>query len=497
MNKYRTPRSTNALMSAVQNQANTRMTLTENGALTHATTANKVLDLFSIIGASRQNPDQALRVFREAFANNGRIAAQVLLWSRDCRGGAGERNVFRTILQGMENDPAFQPFLERIIPYVPEIGRYDDLLCFNKLENKRLAYEVIKASIWGGNGLAAKWMPRKGPLAVELRNAFGLSPKRYRKLLVGLTKVVEQAMCAKDWTKINYEHVPSVAAARYQKAFSRNDAERYSQYRASLVKGTAKIKATTIFPYDVIKGLKHGDALVAEKQWEALPNYFTRPVNVVPMIDTSGSMGSMVDGTNSAYDIAMSLGLYVTSKNTGALKDLAISFQARPKALTLSGSLRNRYNTLHNGGPAENTDLQAAFQLLLDLAVRNQVPQEDMPEMLLIVSDMEFDSCTGGGGWDYSRRAFANKQVTNFSGIQEKYARAGYTMPRVVFWNVMSRGTQNKPVQFREEGTALISGFSPAIMKAVLSGSLEQFTPMSVMLEAVDTPRYQIFGGLE
>ena len=102
--------------------------------------------------------------------------------------------------------------------------------------------------------------PRQGPLAVEIRNFFGMSPKFYRKSLVELTKVVETQMCAKDWDAINFSHVPSVASSRYKKAFNRNT-KKYAEYVAKLVKGddpTVKVNAAAVYPYDVLKGMSSG-----------------------------------------------------------------------------------------------------------------------------------------------------------------------------------------------------------------------------------------------
>lgn len=486
----------NTLASAIQAglQATAR---TENGALTNATTGSAVLDLFSIIAASRKNPQQAVNEFKKAFRADPRIASQILLWSRDIRGGAGERNVFRQILKAMQNDRDFAPYMARIINYIGEIGRWDDLLIFDNMEWKIQAYNVLRTAIWNGNGLAAKWMPRKGKLVPEIRQAFGMTPKQYRKLIVGLTKCVEQKMCAKEWMQINYSHVPSVAAARYQKAFTKHDPVGYAKYRAELVKPEGqrdpkvKINAAAVYPYDIIKSLSRGDVVVAEAQWTALPNYMKEPVNVIPMIDTSGSMDSSVGGTNRAIDIAVSLGLYVAEKNRGPLANIAFSFQGKPRALYLNGSLKQRYQQILNGRPAENTDLQAGFRLLLDLAKQHNVPADQMPKYILVISDMEFDSATTGERHWNGNGFVLNK--TNHHAIVDQYKASGYDMPNIIYWNVMSRNTTNKPVTIKDDGTALVSGFSPSILQTVLSGNLEQYTPLNVMLETVDVPRYKIF----
>jgi hypothetical protein len=72
--------------------------------------------------------------------------------------------------------------------------------------------------------------------------------------------------------------------------------------------------------------------------------------------------------------------------------------------------------------------------------------------------------------------------------IVRKYKEAGYEVPNIVFWNLNSK--DNVPVKFDKRGTALVSGFSPAVMKGVLTGT--DMTPYGIMLATVDVPRYAV-----
>jgi hypothetical protein len=112
---------------------------------------------------------------------------------------------------------------------------------------------------------------------------------------------------------------------------------------------------------------------------------------------------------------------------------------------------------------------------LLGTAVKGGVPQEEMPEMLLIMSDMQFDQC-------------ARFDDSAMEMIARKFEAAGYEIPKIVFWNL--NAADNVPVKYDTRGVALVSGFSPAIMKAVLSADTEQFSPEAIMLNAVIVPRY-------
>lgn len=460
----------NSFVNAVQETPVETRTI--NGMKTNASSMNALVDLFFAIGASRGK--DMTKAFEKAIVANETLALRLLMWARDVRGGAGEREVVRKILTYMEkNHPAA---LERILPLIPEYGRFDDLLVFQTQTFKEKAYVIIGDALRAGNGLAAKWMPRKGPIAVEIRNFFGMSPKQYRKSLVALTKVVEQDMCAKRWNMIEYSHVPSLAAARYQKAFNRNDPMGYAKYKSKLATGEAKINANAVYPYDVIKSGKFGgDHAVMQAQWDALPRYIGDEL-VLPMCDVSGSMGCPVGGNGnlSCMDVCVSLGLYLADKNTGPFKDMFLTFSARPSLNVLKGDLRSKLRQLETADWGMNTNLHAAFDEVLRVAVKGKVKAADMPKYLLIMSDMEFDRCTQ---FDDSAMQM----------IQRKFEAAGYEVPKIVFWNLNARAG-NVPVKYNMKNVALVSGFSPSIMTAVLGA--KDMSPVSVMLETLNSERY-------
>jgi hypothetical protein len=126
-----------------------------------------------------------------------------------------------------------------------------------------------------------------------------------------------------------------------------------------------------------------------------------------------------------------------------------------------------------------NTDLEAVFRLILDTAVKNNVPKEEMPSKMFIISDMEFDGCIKGG----------NDQ-TLYDTMRQMYEDAGYKLPQVVFWNVNSMQT-NFPVKLGTNGTALVSGFSPSLFDLMMSGEI---TPELVMDRAIMCERYAKVG---
>jgi len=474
----------NTFVNAVVNQE----ARTTNGMMARKGTANAVVDLFYKIGGSRGK--DITKDFVAALVENEDLALRVALWARDARGGAGERQLFRDILKYLEKN---RPDLaERVLAKVPELGRWDDVFVFETKELKSKAYTMLGDALRAKNGLAAKWTPRKGQIAREIREFFGMSPKFYRKSLVELTNVVEQKMCAKDWNDINFSHVPSVASARYKKAFYRNATEAYSAYVASLVKGDnpkVKVNAGAVFPYDVLKGVigsynmnyNKTELDLLTKQWESLEN-FVGDANVLPLVDVSGSMTCPTGGYGSkskttCLDVAVSLGLYLADKNKGKFKDTFLTFSGSPELLHLKGNIVQKVQQMVSSTWGMNTDLVKAMDKILKTAVQGGVPQEEMPEILLILSDMQFDQC-------------ARFDDSAMKMIQRKFTDAGYEVPKLVFWNLNAH--DNVPVKYDTRGVALVSGFSPTLMTAVLGGDTEKFTPEAIMLKAIMVDRYNV-----
>ena len=456
---------------------------TTNGMKAFNDTSSALTDLFFKIGASRGK--DIVPSFVKAYVEDSDLALRIALWCRDIRGGAGERELFRNILKYLEvNDP---DAAEKVLAKIPELGRFDDLFCFQTPRLKNRAYSLLGNALRAGNGLAAKWCPRKGPVANELRSFFGMSPRAYRKTLVNLTKVVEQQMCSNDWDNINFSHVPSLASARYKKAFNRHT-EKFAEYVAALVKGdpSVKVNADAVYPYDVLKGVNYYnnydktelDHIVA--QWAALPNY-VGDANILPLVDVSGSMTCTVGGNQtgnlSCLDVAVSLGLYLAEKNQGKFKDTFLTFSSKSELITLTGNVVQRMQQMNRSHWEMSTNLHSAFNKILSVAVENNVPQEEMPEILLILSDMNFNNCT-------------QFDDTAYQMIQRKYEAAGYQAPAIVFWNLNAQ--DHVPVKAHESGAALVSGFSPAIMKAILSADMSEFTPYAIMMQTIMNERYDI-----
>lgn len=499
---------------AVQN-ANTEsnVAFTDNGAITNKSSLNDVLDLFAIIGSLRsQDLSTYVDTFEKSYAMNRKLTLQMLLWLRDVRGGAGERNTARTLLLHLE---ATRPSdVLEILPVLAEYGRWDDLLIFQTDAIQQAAYALIADALNSGNALCAKWMPRiykmkKGDnhdianqnrrnnnnIARNIMKVMGLDERKYRKLLSSLSSTVETQMCAKKWDEISYESVPSVAMTRYTDAFKKNDAERFTEYSEALVNGTAKVNAAALFPYDITTRIASTEDQIAlnvlNAQWDALPNYIKPGSKIIPMCDTSSSMtNSSIHSSLTPMKVAMALSLYVSDKQDGDFKNLFLTFDSDPMLIELEGqTVSEKYDDLqqYRGGEywGGSTDIGKAFELILDVAVRNSVQPSDMPDTLMIFSDMQFNTADwrgverNNGAWDVTAYEYATKL----------FEQHGYSLPKVVFWNLDGR-PGNNPVTVHDTGTAMVSGFSPAVLGSILGD--KEFNPIQIMMETIDVPRYQV-----
>jgi hypothetical protein len=458
-------------------------TTTKNGMTTNSSSLSECVNLFFSIGAMRgKGKDKVVTLFSKAFNEDPRTAMRILFWSRDVREGAGERQIFRDVMSYLvENYPQT---VKTNLDLIPEYGRWDDVhvLFGTELENDVVTLLVRGLRDTNTSALVSKWMPRKGLVFNKVRKFLKVTPKELRTMVVSLSKTVEQKMCSKRWEEIEYPKTPSLAMSRYTKAFGRNDGERFKSFIESLKKGEVKINTGALYPYDVTKNLRFGgNKDLANEQWKALPNWMEGSDELIlPMVDVSGSMDCTVGGNPNltCMEVAISLGMYISERNKGSFKDMFMTFSSTPQIQKLLGPLSDRYNQLARAEWGMSTNLYSAFKTILNQAVKFNIPQDEMPSKILILSDMNFDSATRG-----------QKNHSALSMIDEMYDEAGYVKPGIIFWNLHDNGG-NFPARFDDSGTALISGFSPSILKSVLSNP-DSLTPVNIMNETVNSERYE------
>lgn len=505
----------NAVKQTLDNEMN--YNITENGAVGFRTTGKELLDLnFAVASLRKMSDEEVAKRFMKAFCENKMLAMRWLFYARDARQGIGERRLFRVVMKHLvESNP------EMVIPVInliPEYGRYDDLWCLlDNEESAKVVYQIVDKQLkedWDNMNvgkpisLAAKWCPscnasskKTKEYGKKLCRALHMSEREYRKALSKLRKyldVVEVKMSNKDWSEIKYETVPSRANLIYNSAFLRNDEVRRREYLGKLEKGETKINASTLFPHDIVHkyaiqygwrcSLNQKDATI-EALWKALPDTVNGCSNTIVVADGSGSMTTQVDRSSSvtALEVANALAIYFAEHSSGQFKDKYITFSERPQIVDFSNatSLHDKLQIALAHDECANTNIERVFDLILDTAINNRMKQKDLPQNILIISDQEFDSCASCGD-NRSSWAFKKPNQRLFDVIAKKYANAGYSIPRLVFWNVNSR-TGTIPVKENELGVALVSGFSVNIAKMVLSNKLD---PYECLLETLNSERY-------
>lgn len=489
--------------------------VTENGALGYRTTGKELLDInFSVTSMRNWSDDLIVDKFVKAFYENKKLAVKWLFYVRDAREGVGERRLFRVCSKYLaEQHPQI---MKTVIPLVPEYGRWDDLWCLldTELCNDviRLVSDQLQKDLVGINfdkpiSLLGKWMPSINTSSEETKRLARImieklafkDERNYRKMLSKLReylKVVEVSMSKKEWYMIDYSTVPSRANLIYNNAFLRNDNERRRAYLSKLEKGETKINAGVLFPHDIVHkynriyrygSVKAQDDNTLEALWKALPDFVQGAGNTICVADGSDSMRVRVGGTDvSALEVANALAIYFAERCTGEFHNTYITFSERPQIVNLGqgNSLREKIEIALRHSEVANTNIEAVFNLILQTALNNEMSQEDLPRNILILSDMEFDACaTSGNGGRWNRKR-PDKKL--FQEIAERYMAYGYKLPRLVFWNINSR-TGTIPVKENDLGVALVSGFSPAIVKMVLSNSTD---PFECLLEQLNSERY-------
>lgn len=492
------------------------LTLTENGAVAHKTTGSKLLDMNFAVASLRGKTDAEIaKMFRAAFNENPVLAMRWLFYARDAREGLGERNLFRACVKDLakQNQTAL---VNALVPHFAEYGRWDDVLGLLDTKCKTVVLKSIKQQ-WTEDmkgmkagksiSLMAKWIPSEQASNKDMKRWAGIissylkmSPRQYRKTLSALRKhidVVERKMSSNNWQAIDYEAVPSQANLRYNKAFLKHDYDRRNAFLGALEKGEAKINSSVAFPHDIVHkystvsgwsvSLKRTEDPALEAMWKSLPDMVKGEASTIVVADGSGSMTTRVGGTNvSALEVANALAIYFAERCKGEFKNKYITFSMTPQIVNLNGGtlLKNLRIALKHDECA-NTNVEAVFQLILETAKRNHMSQDEIPANILIVSDMEFDSCASANS---SRGAWGRTapSQTLFDNIKRKFEQAGYKMPHLIFWNVNSR-TKAIPMVQNDLGVTLVSGFSVNVCKSVMTNCVD---PYDALVEAISVKRY-------
>ena len=475
----------------------TEFTLTENGAFAYNTAAQgALLDMFSVAGALRSRSEgEIIAKFKDAFAEDALLATKLLFYAGNIRGGLGERRTFQICLNWLaQNHPEIAI---KNIMNVPRFNRWDILIkAYLGTDAEDQMWAVVEQQLRQDChnyyekqpiSLLAKWLPSVNASSkttrrlakIAFRKLHFLNEKEYRTVIHQLReylRVVENLMSHGRWEEINYEAVPSKAMLRYRNAYVKRDNERFREYQQKLAKGEAKINASTLYPYDLVekytnqgwRGQIKEDEIV-EAQWKALPNYLTKPKNILVMADVSGSMSGR------PMDTSVGLAIYFAERNQGDYHNLYMTFTNNPHYVQIKeeATLAQKVHQVMATDVGYNTNLEKAFETILKTAVTMNVSPENMPEALVVISDMEIDNYMRWYGVDF------------VDEMKKRFEAEGYQFPKLILWNVEAR---KDTFLTQSQDVIMISGHSPSQFKALIN-CLDK-SGYEVMLEVLNDPMY-------
>lgn len=504
--------------TALEKENNT--TFTENGDIAYrqvlkAKEYKHNLKLFGLGGAMRFKTNSVRELFGKAFAENEALAVQNMFYLRDCRGGKGERELFRACL-GHAAD-AHPERIKNILPFILEYGRGDDLL---ELVEKRatgkavctfikscLDDDIRRLEARDDISILAKWLPkpnatslRKRKIARMIAKQLGMSENEYRRIISKLRSrlnLVETALTNKE-TGLNYPIIPSQAMHKYsgyashhskhmQNAFDRNDGFSFNMYKEWLSAGRTSINAATLNPVQVFSR-RYFNREIAEAQWKEIEKRV--PVSdkrIVVVRDGSGSM------CGTPLDVATSLSILAAGKLTGEFKDKFITFSSSPKLVDLSGcvGLAEKAEVCLREADCSNTNIEATYDLILETS-RHCAPGDYITDVI-VISDMQFDMGTDLGYFSYRNflnekhpmTVHKNKTKSTFERARLKFKEAGIPFPTMIYWNVAARELSFPTDTI--EGVRFVSGYSDAIFTSLLEhGSVDAVEFMKKTLGKYD-----------
>lgn len=463
------------------------LSTTENGANTYTTTGDPVLNLFALGGSYRNRTEEdCINLFKQAFLAEPRLAIKALMYLRDVTDGAGERRFFRVVYKWLSQN--YPEWALAILYLIPVYGRWDDVFAALNTGTS------VEGTVWimimnqlredmksDTPSLLAKWLPSENTsslktrsLATRTRKMLGLTSKEYRKMLSelrGKIKVLERTMSANQWDQIDFSKIPSVAGFRYAHCF-RARPETATRYALFMADKHTHVNAKALNPQAIVHSvfLGVGDAEI-DKYWNDLPDYYLgKEEPGIAVVDVSGSM------TGTPMEAAIGLGAYVAKKAKGPFKDHFITFSTRPSLVKMQGdSIKEALLDMKQADWGFSTNIEAVFELLLQTAIKNHTPQNEMPKTLYIFSDMEFDDACCISSCD---------RDTLLESIKKRWNAYDYDMPRLILWNLDAR---NDTIPIVGGSYSYISGFSPSMISAVLSGK----NGRELMLEKLNSERYE------
>lgn len=470
---------------------NTANTFTANGAISNKNIDDARVDLFykTCRGLSEEDLHELMD---NSWKKDPLDTLKLMAYTRDIRGGKGERDIFKMMLVWLAKQDQGNLLLnlEQFIDY----GRYDDVVV---LVETKLSDEIIelfrnvlvsdldKMERGESVSLLAKWFPSENKKLDKRYKIYNKLAKKMKKTNRELRKqyitplreyicIVETLLCNKDYEKIDFSKLPSYAMKKYNKLFTNNDKikDLFSKYKESLQRGETKINAGILFPHEIVGKYLGGSEydVILEKQWEEVTKNIKLD-NCLVLSDVSGSMSGI------PMQVSIALGILVSSNiKNEAFKNLVLTFETQSKFHHITGqTLHDKVKSLENASWGGSTDLVNAMKQIIQVAVNNNIKSEDMPKNLLIISDMQFNQAD-------------SNYYTNHVSIKKMFSDLGYQTPNLIYWNVNGSFSDVPSSSASEKGVSLVSGFSKSVLSCIMQGDIP--TPYTTMRFAIDNERY-------
>lgn len=326
-------------------------------------------------------------------------------------------------------------------------------------------------------------------LGKKTREAFGLTPRVYRKLLSWgreQNKVLERLMSLNRWEEVDFSHLPSRAGLIYRNCFKNKGliAEKYRNFATS---SETKVNAGKLYPYDIVakaeqvrySSTNDTERLMINKYWDNLTDFFNEAEsNAMVVCDTSGSMTWGANGTATPMQVAVSLAIYAAERANGPFKNHYISFSRNARLVEVRGvDFVDKVKRIEDSNVCENTNLESVFDLVLNTAMQSNLRPSALPETLIIISDQQVDRCAG----------IANNKELFMNSMRRKWYKkcnGKYEFPNIVMWNV--NASKDSFLSDSKSGITFVSGCSPTLFTQVATG----VTAEKLMYQVLDSERY-------
>lgn len=489
---------------------NSNVTTTTNGAKAYNSTLSRFLDFYYFVGSALPSIKkkttfdyfnersaavrEVIEQFDTIFAANPDFALRLLYELRDVRspiGGRGKKNSVALIYRHLATTYPLQ-FVKQFENIV-EYGSWKDLLWLagTPVERQMIQFwwkQISKDLNSEYPSLAAKWFPsenagkRSALFYQKFVEVLKLRPGFIRKVVSSLRQkieIVESKMSAQDWKEIEYSNVPSRASKIYAKAFTKHDEVRYTRFLKSVERGEQKMNVAHVEMFELFKDLSKANQAQFNEIVKMIKSWIPDGASILPVVDTSGSMNSWNIGYSgslpsySPMQLAIGCGVALSLCSKGKFERAMYEFNTNPRLhylpdmnfRELSNYIERKFNW------SGSTNLVSVFNDLLKIAKQHNLSNDDLPQMIVVLSDMQFN-----GGIDSSA----------FEKIKKLYKEAGFEVPLIVWWNI-NASSKNVPVTFNEVGTIMVSGYTQNIIKTICTGAV---MPIQVVKTIVEHERY-------